>query len=426
MSSFALPSFALVDCNNFYASCERAFNPSLEGKPIVVLSNNDGCVIARSNEAKALGIPMGEPAFKVRALMAHHGVAVFSSNYPLYGDMSARVMSILAAHAPESEVYSIDESFLNLTGLPDPEGFCRALRQTVKQWTGIPVSIGIGQTKTLAKVANRLAKKSVKTGGVLDLVGHPDWVGPALQKTGVGDVWGIGPRWAAKLNAQGIRTAQDLVLAGEGEIKRLLGAVGLRTMLELRGTPVHSFETQPEDKKTCCCSRSFGAAITSRDEVRDAVVMFASRVAEKIRADGLCAGTVHVFIMTDRFRSDMPQYSNGATLRLAAPTALTPPIIAAALSGLNGMWKAGFAYRKAGVVLPDLIRPEAIPRDLFTPPPCLQPLRLMTALDKANARFGRHAVTFGLAAKDAPWRMQQTLKSPSYTTLWSDVPRVRL
>ncbi len=421
-----MPVFALVDCNNFYASCERAFDPTLEGRAVVVLSNNDGIVIARSNEAKKLGIAMGEPIFKIRGLIESGNVVVRSSNYALYGDMSARVMSVLADNAPAIEVYSIDESFLDLAGLIDPDGFSRTLRHAVRKWTGIPVSIGIATTKTLAKVANRLAKKSPRADGVLDLSRNPTWIDQALRKTDVGDVWGIGYRSVVKLATQGIGTAYDLSRAEDGWIKKQLGAVGLRTVMELRGVAVHTLETQPADKQTCCCSRSFGEATECFDDVRDAVVTYTSRAAEKIRADGLLTKVVQVFIMTDRFRKDDPQYSNSVSVELECPTAMTATIISAALRGLKMLWRDGFAYRKAGVVLLELVRPENVPRDLFSPPAPIRPVRLMEALDEANKRFGRGTVTFGQVQKSAPWQMRQGLKSPSYTTKWADLPKVRI
>jgi len=420
-----MPTIALVDCNNFYASCERAFNPAWEGKPIVVLSNNDGCVIARSNEAKALGIGMGEPWFKVRHLAEEGGVIAVSSNYALYGDLSERVMSVLADHAPAVEVYSIDECFLDLDrmAVPDLTAWCRYLRATVRRWTGIPVSVGIGTTKTLAKLANRLAKKSSRCDGVLDLANHPEWVETALKRTDVGDVWGIGRQWSGVLYLNGIRTALDLRNAEDGWIRKRMGNVGLRTVIELRGIAVHTLETEPADKQTCCCSRSFGETVTNQSHVRDAVVTFASRAAEKIRKDGLLTGVVQVFIMTDRFRKEDPQYSNTATIRLSTPTSLTPAVINAATRGLESIWKNGFAYKKAGVVLLELIRPEAVPRDLFSATPPKAPAHLMQALDAVNAKFGRGAVAFGLSQLNAPWKMRQERKSPSYTSRWEDIPR---
>lgn len=420
-----MPAIGIVDCNNFYVSCERAFQPRLEGKPVVVLSNNDGCAVARSNEAKALGIGMGEPWFKLRHLVDEAGLVGLSSNYALYGDLSARVMSILADHAPAAEVYSIDECFLDLTGMPNLTPYCRELRAKVRQWTGIPVAIGIGPSKTLAKIANRLAKKSKKADGVLDLANAPEWIELALKRTEVGDVWGIGRQWAGLCHLNGIKTAYDLARADDGWVRKHMGAVGLRTVMELRGHAVHTLETEPIDRQTCCVSRSFGEATDSLDHVRNAVVMFASRAAEKIRRDELVAGVVQVFVMTDRFRRDEPQYSNSCSARLTFPTSSTPEILGAAIKGLETIWRSGFAIRKAGVLLLDLVRPEDVPRDLFAPPPPVRPQSLMKALDGVNARYGRGAVSFGLQPKDSPWVMRQESKTPSYTTRWSEIPRVR-
>ena len=261
-----MATIGLVDCNNFYASCERVFQPSLAGRPIVVLSNNDGCIVARSQEAKALGIAMGVPLFQAKRLVERHDVTVLSSNYALYGDLSERVMSILAAEAPRIEVYSIDESFLDLDRLavPDLTRWCRDLRTRVRRWTGIPVSIGIGPTKTLAKIANRIAKSAPRTGGVLDLSGNPAWVGPALSRTAAGDVWGIGGRWSKMLAGRGIGTALDLRDAADGWVRQRMGVTGLRTVHELRGIACHELETQPAAKQTTCCSRSFSRAIADR------------------------------------------------------------------------------------------------------------------------------------------------------------------
>lgn len=425
--------YALVDCNNFYVSCERAFNPSLEGKPVIVLSNNDGCAVARSAEAKAIGVPMAEPAFKLRHLVDRHGLIMLSSNYALYGDMSERVMSVLATFAPATEVYSIDECFLDLEGfaVPDLTAWCQRVRATVRRWTGIPVSVGIGPTKTLAKLANRLAKKSPKTDGALDLHGHPEWITPALKRTPVGDVWGIGRQFAGHCGLNDIRTAFDLTRAADGWIKKTMGAVGLRTVMELRGTAVHTLETAPSDKHTTCCSRSFGESVTEFHYVRDAVVTFASRAAEKIRDDGLVAGALQVFADTDRFRQDQPQFSLQSVVRLSPPTSSTPHIIGAALRGLTTGWRDGYGYKRAGIILLDLVRPEDIPRDLFSPPPQAnaKSTKLMAALDGINHRLGSGTVGFGavLAAKtaDAPWKTHAGNRTPSYTTKWEDLPVVR-
>ncbi len=314
--------YALVDCNNFYVSCERVFNPALEGKPVIVMSNNDGCAVARSAEAKAIGVEMAAPAFKLRHLVESHGLVMLSSNYAFYGDMSERVMSVLATFSPGAEVYSIDECFLDLDGLPvdDLTAWSQQIRATVRRWTGIPVSVGVASTKTLAKLANRLAKKSAKANGALDLTANPKWIEAALKQTPVRDVWGIGRQFTAHCGINGIITAYDLTRQSDGWIKKTMGAVGLRTVMELRGTPVHTLDTAPSDKQTTCCSRSFGEAITDLGQVSDAVMTFASRAAEKIRGEGLVAGALQVFAYTDRFRPDQPQFSLNSMIRLSPPT----------------------------------------------------------------------------------------------------------
>ncbi|MCX7310553.1 MAG: Y-family DNA polymerase, partial [Alphaproteobacteria bacterium] len=282
--------------HNFYASCERVFQPSLNGKPIVVLSNNDGCVVARSQEAKTLGIAMGVPLFKIRDIIKRHDVAVRSSNYALYGDLSERVMSILAASAPQHEIYSIDECFLDLDRMPvnDLTAWCRNLRVRAKRWTGIPVSVGIGTTKTLSKIANKLAKSSAKADGVIDLAGHPEWIESALSKTPVGDVWGIGLRWSKMLIESGITTARELRDTQDGWIRQRMGVVGLRTVHELRGIACHQLDTQPSPKKTTCCSRTFGNAVKDKDQVRNAIMSFAERASEKIRHSDQACGSMQV------------------------------------------------------------------------------------------------------------------------------------
>ncbi len=298
---------------------------------------------------------------------------------------------------------------------------------TVKRWTGISVSVGIGSTKTLAKLANRLAKKSKRANGTLDLTNDPRWVDAALKQTPVGDVWGIGRQYAAHCGVNGIRTAFDLTQQSDGWIKKTMGAVGLRTVMELRGTPVHTLDTAPSDKQTTCCSRSFGEAVTDYDQVRDAIVTFASRAAEKIRGEGLVAGALQVFAYTDRFRPDQPQFSLNAMIRLSPPTSSTPHIIGAALKGLESAWRDGYGYKKAGVIMLDLVRPEDIPRDLFSPPPDagVKPKALMAAVDGINSRLGKGAVGYGLVSKDAPWQMRCDNRTPSYTTSWDELPVVK-
>ena len=422
-----MPTFGLVDCNNFYASCERVFQPSLNGRPIVVLSNNDGCVVARSQEAKALGIKMGVPLFKIRDIVNRHEVVVRSSNYALYGDLSERVMSILAAAAPQQEIYSIDECFLDLERLPvkDLTAWCRDLRGRAKRWTGIPVSVGIGTTKTLSKIANKLAKTSAKADGVIDLAGHPEWIETALTKTPVGDVWGIGFRWSKMLSERGVTTALQLRNAQDGWIRQRMGVVGLRTVHELRGIACHELDTQPAPKKTTCCSRSFGQAITDKDQVRNAIVSFAERAAEKIRHSDQVCGSMQVFITTDPFDTSAPQHSASASTTFMSPTADSRAVVTAALRILERIWRDGYAWRKAGILLLDLLSAQNAQPNLFTVQ-TNQSDRLMKAIDRINDRFGRGAVGLGLSAKNAEWRMRQDRLSPHFTTRWREIPRVRI
>ena len=293
--------YGLVDCNNFFVSCECVFRPALEDRPTIVLSSNDGCIVARSDEAKALGIKMAQPAFQAEELIERHGIAVISGNLQFYTDMSNRVVQTLAELAPAAEKYSIDECFLDLTGIPeDLTAFCRTVRRTVRQWTGLPVGIGIAETKTLAKIANRIAKTSAKTNGVLDLTGSP-WRDKALVTTEVGDVWGIGRQYARKLNRNGVMTALDLAGRPDGWVRREMGVGGLRTVRELCGEDCIGFEDMPQPKQTTMVSRSFGAEVREFDDLANAVMVFATDAAQSIRKAGLAASSVSVFIETNRF-----------------------------------------------------------------------------------------------------------------------------
>jgi DNA polymerase V len=421
-----MATFALVDCNNFYASCERLFRPHLRNQPIVVLSNNDGCVIARSNEAKSLGIGMGAPLFKIRDVVEEHGIEVCSSNYALYGDISERVMSFLGSNAPSHEVYSIDECFLDLDnlGVPDLIQWCQHLRQQAYQWTGIPVSIGIGPTKTLAKLANRLAKKSTKAGGVIDLAHHPEWIEPALRKTPIGDVWGIGRRWSQMLEERGTMTAYDFTQAQDDWIRQRMGVVGLRTAHELRGYVCHALEDQPQPKQTTCCTRSFGTTITDKGQVHDAIMSFAERAAEKVRGADQVAGTVQVFIRTDPFNPNAPQKSLSGSVSFDQPTNDTRTISNAATRILGRIWRDGFAWKKAGVMLLDLSAKGSQASSLFDTVELSD--GLMVAMDKLNGRYGRGSIRLGLAGKDADWRMRRENLSPSFTTRWNELASVRM
>ena len=386
------PIFALVDCNNFYASCERVFNPRLEGQPIVVLSNNDGCVIARSNEAKALGIGMGVPEFQIRPLLRAQHVQVFSSNYTLYGDMSQRVMETLEQFCPYLEVYSIDEAFLGLSGFVSRNltEYGRTIRTTVKQWTGIPVSVGIAETKTLAKLANRVAKRTPDTGGVFDLLACPDR-DALLGRIPVADVWGIGRNHAHLLTQHGITTALQLRHVDDQWIRKRMGIVGLRLVLELRGVSCLDLDQCPAPKQSLTCSRAFGTLISTLADMEEAVSVYTSRVAEKMRRERLAATVLTVCLTTNEFKEG-PQYSNAMTLRLPVATDSTADLTRSALQGIRAIYRDGYRYKKAGVMLTGLVSASQIQTDLYDDQDRGKSKRLMAALDSINDRWGgRHA-----------------------------------
>ena len=420
--------FALADCNNFYASCERLFAPRLEGQPVVVLSNNDGCVIARSNEAKALGIAMGAPYFKIEELIRRQGVAVFSSNYTLYGDLSRRVMQVLAGFAPRCEVYSIDECFLDFTGLPDDlTVYGLQLVRTVRQWTGIPVSLGIAPTKTLAKLANRLAKKGHGgTGPVLDWARLPA-PDAALAAIPVEDIWGIASRSGAKLRQLGIADALALRNAEPKRLRAVFGVVMERIVLELRGVSCLPLELAPPPRQQIMVSRSFGVRLTAEDDLRAAVASFMARAAEKLRARQLYAQALNVFIHTSPFDTSRTGYANALTIPLAAPSQDSQLLIRLALLGLAKLYRPGYAYQKAGVLLLDLVPAGMQQATLFAPPVAetARSAALMTVIDRINQSFGRQTVRFGSEALSTQWKMRARLKSPAYTTRWDELPRVR-
>jgi DNA polymerase V len=391
----AAPVFALADCNNFYVSCERVFQPSLEGRPVVVLSNHDGCVIARSDEAKALGFVMGDPYHLHRDQLTQHGVVVFSSNYALYGDMSRRVMDTLGTFTHEIERYSIDEAFLNLAGfgrrgLTD---YARLIRATVKRDTGIPVSIGIGPTKTLAKIANHLAKAQPERRGVCDLAELD--VDHALAGIEVGEVWGVGPRWARWPGEQGLATALDLKRADPKAIRRKMTVVGERLVDELNGRPCLPLKLVAPPRQGLTVSRSFGQTLTALPPIKEALVQFTSRPAEKLRRQGLMAGQVSVFVTTNRFSATQPFYANRATVTLPYPTDFTPDLIEAATQLLERLYRPGVHYQKCGVMLLDLSPATQVQADLFDPRDRAREAWLMRALDALNADYGARTVRVG-------------------------------
>lgn len=419
--------FALVDCNSFYASCEKVFVPALADRPVVVLSNNDGCVIARSAEAKAVGIPMGKPAYQCRELFRRHDVAVFSSNYALYGDLSARVMKTLAGFTPALDVYSIDEAFLDLTGLPQAvHRYGRHIRETVARWIGIPVSIGIGPTKTLAKVANRAAKKDPALDGVLDFSACPD-PDAVLERFPVEDVWGIGRRYAAMLARHGVVNARQFRDLPRDWVRKKMTVGGLHTLLELRGTPCLSLEEIAPVRKSVVASRSFGQAVTTIEDMREALASHASRAAQRLRAERLVAGGVTVWLQTNTFIAGEPQYANSAFAALPVATAHTGAVVQTAFKVLDGIFRPGFRYKKVGVMLSGLERTGNRQLSLLAPPreQDARAERLMAALDAINARFGRDVLRLAACGIEQPWQMKRAAKSPSYTTSWAELPVVK-
>lgn len=418
--------YALVDVNNFYASCESVFNPKLVGKPIVVLSNNDGCVVARSAEAKALGLKMTQPWHLIRKSAEAQGVIAFSSNYTLYADMSNRVVRILRELASHIEVYSIDESFLDLTGMQDLIPHGQLIRARVKQWTGLTVCVGIGSTKTRAKLANHIAKKNPQFGGVFDLEALPSedqhrW----LQGIDVGEVWGVGPRIAPKLRAMGITTVAALQQANPKVIRSGFSVVLERTVEELRGISSMALEMVVPDKDQIMCARSFGRDITSLPELKEAVISYASRAAEKLRQQNSHASAVMVFIRTNPFKVSIPQYSNSLQASLPMATSDTRMLARTAITLLERLYKPGFAYQKAGVMLMNLA-PSAQRQGslLEAAGESEKQTALNRTLDRINQRYGRGSIALAGAGVTKGWSMRRGNLSPAYTTDWKALPVV--
>lgn len=419
----AIP-IGLVDCNNFYASCERVFQPALRGKPVVVLSNNDGCVIARSNEAKALGIAMGDPWHLVKDKHKGAGIVVRSSHYTLYGDMSARVMRVLSGFTPNLEIYSIDEAFLGLGGFETRlEAHGRELSRTVLQWTGVPVSVGVAPTKTLAKVANRFAKKDPATGGVcllLDETSQRD----ALGRMELTDLWGIGSRLARRLEGLGIDTPLKLRDADPHFMRGHFSVLMERTIRELQGMPCIDLEEGTPDRKSIISSRSFGRAIETEGEMREAVAVYTSRAAEKARRQNLAVVALAVFVETNAFKPSDPQYSNSRTVRLAVATADTGKLIKAAMLAFSAIWRPGFRYKKAGTVFLELVPSSKVQPGLFDRPDDARSVSRMAAIDALNRRYGRGTVAFGTSGEAQGWTLRREFISPRYTTVWNELLRV--
>lgn len=404
--------FGLMDCNNFYASCERVFNPSLNGKPIVVLSNNDGCVIARSNEAKELGIKMGVPAYQIKDVVQRCDVAVFSSNYTLYGDMSSRVMTILSELAPSIEVYSIDEAFVDLSGIKDLYALGTQIKDKVTQGTGIPVSLGIAPTKTLAKVANKFAKKypAYKRLCIIDTEEKRE---KALKLFDIGDVWGIGRRQAAKLARQGVKTAYDFTQLSASWVRKNMTVVGERTWKELRGISCIDMETSPPPKRQICTSRSFGKMIEDLPTLSEAIATHASTCARKLREQKSYATSLMVFIHTNNFREDLPQYWKNTVVKLPVPTADTLDIVHYALAGLNKIFMEGYRYKKAGVIITEITGNAQL--GLFDSVDRSKRDKLMQAIDKINGKYQQH-IKLAVQGNGREWKLKQEQLSGHYTT----------
>lgn len=419
--------FALVDCNNFYASCERIFNPKIKNTPIVVLSNNDGCVIARSNEAKALGIPMGEPAYKIQHLVNIHNIKVFSSNYTLYGDMSQRVMDTIKTVVDSVEVYSIDEAFVDLSSfqLFDIQDIALEIRQRVGQWVGIPVSVGMAPTKTLAKVANHMAKKQSAYNGICILESESD-IQNALKLFPVNEVWGVGRKLSKHLQNAGITTAYDLSLANDSWVKQNFTITGLKMVHELRGISCIPMEKMVPPKQNICTSRSFGKMVYDFETLAEAVSNFAARGAEKLRRQKSSANYVIVFVTTNRFRQDLKQYTNQVVVNLPVASSLTSELIHYALIGLKSIFKEGFEYKKAGVIVSGIVPQDEIQTNLFDDLDRDRHQKLTTTLDFLNKKMGTDTVFISSQRnRKNNWKNRRELLSPSYTTNWNELPEVK-
>jgi len=418
--------FALVDCNNFYASCERVFRPDLNGRPVVVLSNNDGCVIARSNEAKALGIPMGAPAFKYRAIFEKHGVHVFSSNYALYGDMSGRVMRLLAGFTPDVEIYSIDEAFLKLNPLRKDEypALGRAIRRRVTRATGIPVSVGLAPTKALAKVANKIAKKfSDRTGSVYVIDSEAKRL-KALQWLKVEDVWGIGRNHARRLRERGAYTAYDFTRLPDAWVRTTMTVTGLRLKRDLQGVPTLMLE-EMKPKQNIATTRSFDSDYTDYAQLHERVATFAASCAEKLRRQKSHCNALMVFIHTNGHRKEQPQYSRNTLVKLPYPTHSSMELVRFATIGLRRIFREGYRYKKAGVIAMDITPVSATQTGLFENSDPRHE-KLMNAVDRILKEFGPEKIKVGSQDPQRTWKMRQERLSPRYTTRLSDILEINV
>ena len=416
--------FALADCNNFYASCERVFRPDLQGKPVIVLSNNDGCAVARSNEAKALGIKMGDPLFKIRDIVEKHKVAVFSGNMALYGDMSQRVRWVLEEFAPAVEVYSIDEAFLDLRGMENIDFDAYAKRISKECWrqTSIPVSVGIAPTKTLAKIASKLCKQYPKLQGGCYMHRSQD-IEKVLRKFPIEDVWGIGRKTVQKLKLRGVNSAYDYTQLAESTIQALFGVTGVRTWKELQGVPCIEFEDGFKAKQSICVSRSFSSEIYDVAELQEQIANFASSMAEKLRQQRCVAGEMVLFAYTNRFKEFDPQiYSNGL-VSFTTPTADQRTIISQAVAATKKIFKEGYGYKKAGVIASRIIPEGEVMHSLFEDAEATERERKITsALDAINSTFGKGTIKLAVQGS-GKIKTASDNQSPHYTTRWCNIPK---
>ena len=419
--NYSKKKIALVDCNSFYVSCERLFNPKIQNKPVVVLSNNDGCVISRSNEAKALGIKMGEPYFKVKELIRKNKVCIFSSNYALYGDLSRRVMRVLKTFSPNIEIYSIDEAFIDLTFLDEKsiENYGKEIRKKVLKWTGIPTSVGISSTKTLSKVANHIAKKE-KT-GVMYLSQDID---EKLKKFDIGDVWGVGRQLSKFYLKNGIDNAYKLKSTSNTWIKKSTNVLGSRTAMELRGINCINLQTHEEKRKNCCVSRSFGKKVKDLQKLDEAVTAYCLNAAEKIRGDNQTCKSLTVFIRTSPFNKNRKYYSNGLTIDLPIATNNSIELVKNARKALKNIYKSGYYYQKAGIILSKLKDSDGSEVNLLTPILEKKSKELMKAIDYTNMKYGRRAISIANAGISKGWKMRREHSSKIDTASFDYLPKV--
>lgn len=414
--------YGLADCNNFYASCERVFNPYWNDKPVVVLSNNDGCVIARSNEVKKLGIKMGIPAYQIKTEIEQYGIGVFSSNYSLYGDMSSRVMSILSSFVENLEVYSIDEAFLDFSGFEryDLNNYGKKIVETTTKGTGIPISLGIAPTKTLAKVANKFAKKFPAYNSVCIIDSDEKRI-KALQYTAIKDVWGVGRQHTKLLSGYEIKTAYDFTQLPMAWVRQKMTVNGERLWKELNGISCIEMEYAPTAKKTICTSRAFGQIITDLEELKESVSTYAAICAEKLRKQKSCALSLMVFIHTNNFREDLPQYFQNSVVKFPVATNSTMEIVKYALTALKHIYRKGYQFKKAGVIITEIIPDSAIQTNLFDLVDREKHSRLMTVVDQLNDGFKKNNLRLAIQEGSRKWRLKQEKLSPCYTTRISDI-----